>query len=326
MAILNKILPLTLALFLSGCYENIDLEQEGKSVLCINSLITAGKPITAEISRSWFYSDMESTQNHSVDDATLSIYANDALVDAKYSPKEGDRIRLIAESPQYGTAEAEVTVPVSTPIEKISLLTILLNSDFTFDDQYHSYQNLQAFIRFDAKVDLTIDDVRPEINYFILDVKNYSSNLRGGYVNFEMEPIFKEHIGILESVIGAESAGTTFFTDRQFANSSYTMHFNFSDFIYYIHDWRKWNEFFNDCGLRITLACISDSYYNWLNYNWQIADGFVKDFSSLGLGDPICGYSNVSTGAGIVAARSLVTYELSFSSFIKSVIEEAHPD
>lgn len=52
-----------------------------------------------------------------------------------------------------------------------------------------------------------------------------------------------------------------------------------------------------DLGLVLYLSSISDSFYKYANYQWQVTDGIVGDLGDVGLGDPIWGYSNVSTGA-----------------------------
>ncbi|MDE6291095.1 MAG: DUF4249 domain-containing protein, partial [Muribaculaceae bacterium] len=86
---------------------------------CLNSLITAGSPIEVNVSRTWVYTDQAGEKDHSVDDATVRIYANGDLVDFGYIPEEGDNIRIHASSVRYGEAEAEVTVPVATPVSDV---------------------------------------------------------------------------------------------------------------------------------------------------------------------------------------------------------------
>ena len=72
----------------------------------MNSLITAGEPIEVSVTRTWIYTDIGAERDHSVKDAKVSIYVNGELRDASYIPQEGDRIRLVAESPGFAPAEA----------------------------------------------------------------------------------------------------------------------------------------------------------------------------------------------------------------------------
>lgn len=49
MAILRYIIPILSVFLLTGCYEDFNPEIDTKPVLCLNSLITAGKPIEVDI-------------------------------------------------------------------------------------------------------------------------------------------------------------------------------------------------------------------------------------------------------------------------------------
>lgn len=115
MAILKYILLLFAATLLTGCYENFNPEVDTRPVLCLNSIITAGEPIEVKVSRTWLYNDTNAQRDHSVHDATVTILANGKIVGPDYLPAEGDRIGIVAESPTYGCASAEVIVPLPHP-------------------------------------------------------------------------------------------------------------------------------------------------------------------------------------------------------------------
>ncbi len=119
MDILKKTILLAFPLFLAGCYQVFDPKIDTDPVLCLNSLITAGETIYVNISRTWVYSDLAGTEDHSVNDAELQIFVNDILVDSDYIAQEGDHIHIIAHSTKYGDAEAEVTVPYATQISTV---------------------------------------------------------------------------------------------------------------------------------------------------------------------------------------------------------------
>lgn len=77
-----------------------------------------------------------------------------------------------------------------------------------------------------------------------------------------------------------------------------------------------------DPQLSLNLFSISPSYYNWANYVWQRDNGALTDFSDYGLGDPIWGYSNVSSGAGVVVDQSKSAHTIDLTEFIKNTIKQ----
>ncbi len=84
----------------------------------------------------------------------------------------------------------------------------------------------------------------------------------------------------------------------------------------------RWDPDYFDCELILELNTISESYYNWGSYLWQYEDGLLVGLGDLGLGDPVWAYSNVSTGAGVVAARSVATYTIKLKDFLEKTMLE----
>ncbi len=98
---------------------------------------------------------------------------------------------------------------------------------------------------------------------------------------------------------------------------SKNLEFGFSPCYFRLSGWDKDPKYL-ECGWKITLYSISESYYKWLAYDFQ-SDGIVfGDFGEFGLADPIWGYSNVSTGAGVVAAQSSTTVTINLQDFLKT--------
>ncbi|MBD5355858.1 MAG: DUF4249 family protein [Bacteroides sp.] len=348
MEILKKIIFLIIPLFLTGCYEDFTPEIDVKPVLCLNGLITAGKPIEISVTHTKLYTDTDNFTQ--VEDVMLHIYANDRPVSGEYLAQEGDRIRIHAESPEYGSAEAEVTVPVSVPIEFLEFeatatniwrnTTVEMLADVTFNlkalmkindpAKIANYYNI-SYISFNPHEDdgNLSDDFYDDDNLYGEDDSyndEYEWNppitvrLSPGTFKYETEPIFSEHIGTFETVItGSDTYGFSFFSDRQFSGKSYTLHLQFENMNYYVnHD--TYNEEMFDCGLIFYLNTISASYYNWSNYRWQVQNGILGDLSDIGLADPMWGYSNVSTGAGVIAAQAFASYTLSLKDFLKNIL------
>lgn len=343
MAILRKILIYILPFMMTGCYEDFTPDIDVTPVLCINSMITAGEPVEVDVSRTWLYTDVQSEADHSVKDATVSVYANGELVDGDYLPREGDCIRIVADSPTYGHAEGEVTVPhaVSVRISRWIPDHITYTPETYAPEEVDGYEMI-GFLSFDLSVELEITDDPADENYFRLSFDSffpkqivYDDGILAENTSwcvfsvwsydYQDEPIFKEHIGILESVMGADSYGFTFFTDRQFAGSTYPLHLRYQNCSYYVRS-PKWNPELLDCGLNLTLQTVSQSCYNWANYLWQREDGLYADLGDIGMSDPMHGYSNVSTGAGIIAARAITTCTINFADFLATELHKATSD
>lgn len=332
MEVLKKLYLLPLLLALTGCHEDFDPNVDTTPVLCLNSLITAGEPVEAKITHTWLYSDEASEEDHSVSDATLTVYANGELVGDDYLPQPGDRIRLVAESPTYGKAEAEVTVPRQAEVGKIEyepIVDSIYKRPQGYGDSQGNFTGLYCDVRFNLHLEVPITDTDEADNYYHLSYSGYvpenyqnSCTLYTGTFNYEAEPIFSEHIGVLESVMGSDADGFTFFTDRQFAGDTYRLNLRFSD-VRYTASVFYFNNLIYNSGLTLELTTVSPSYYSWVNYQWQEYDGVIGDLGEMGIGEPMWGYSNVSTGAGVVAACAKTIYHISLEPFLKETVNNA---
>lgn len=325
MAILKKIYIWLLPLLFPGCIEYFTPEEDTKPVLCINSIITAGEPIEVSVTHSWLFTDQDAAVNHQVHDAKVSVYANDILVGADYLPKEGDRIRITAESTAYGSAEAEVEVPVSVPVELVSWEVEIIDKwdlpDFmpAADTKYYMRLNAKMTVKDPARIEnfyqFSYSGFTEEYDSVPDSMMDQSGIFFWGYFNFEAEPIFSEHIGILDAVTGNNTYTFTLFTDRQFSGETYTLNLQVE---YMNVDISNCCDYGNipDFGLVLSLYTVSKSYYNWRCYEWNRDYGLMGELGYYGLGDTAWGYSNVSTGAGVVAARSRASYVISLKDFL----------
>lgn len=319
MAILRRLISLILpSILLTGCYEIFDPGLDIAPVLCINSIITAGEPIEVDVTRTWTFDDQTAEYDHDVSDARVTVYANGVRQDEDYVPAEGDVIRIVAESPAYGCAEAEVKVPVAASLDNISYTATV--TDIWKNDRY----GMCADLDFNIRLRMTIHDVDIATDdYFRLDYNwEYPSGCKFyiGGLDYNSEPIFKEHMGAFETITGSDDEILTVFSDRRFAGNSYTLDLFFNRGGYRVNS-SSYDEEMLDCSVNLTLSTVSHSYYAGSIYNWQREMGGIDDLSDLGFAQPIWGYSNVSTGAGVVAARSCVEYTISLKDFIKSALE-----
>ena len=338
MAILKKLYPILLPLFLTGCYEDFDPRIDTTPVLCLNSLITAGSPIDVKVTRSWTYTEVNGERDHSVPDATVSIYANGIPVDPGYVAEEGDRIRIHAVSPSYGEAEAEVTVPMAAAVSDVDFSAVVTD----LRAQASQNRGLNADVWFDIRISIEFADDKGTDDYHRLTYTTfrpkgimtgeeehewpsrsvYSANLSGG--NFDaLDPVFYEQLDPFEDMMYG-SYHCTFFSDRLYNGEKKTLSFGFSNCFFHVSGWDGDPDDL-ECGWEVTLYSISESYYNWLAYTVQ-NDGIIfNDFSYLGMADPIWSYSNVSTGAGVVAAQSSRTVTIDIKDFLLKVLD-GHTD
>ncbi len=331
MAILNRLATTCLLLMLTACYEQFTPDINITPVLCVNSLITAGEPICVDVTHTQLYTDT-SWNKPKVADAVIKIYANGELKDPSYLPAEGDTIKITVESATYGYAEAEVTVPVHPTIQNVEWTPTLQNY---WHNEIPDYSML-ADITFNILIKFQFSDPVDTRDYYHLTYSDFYNNgydgdydpdynvshpinsttFWSGTFEYDSEPIFSEHIGTFESVMGSDSFGFTFFTDTQFSGEPYTLHLQFTNAIYRVNS-IQYNPDLFDCGLTLTLSSVSESYYKWTKYLWQRENGYIGELGDIGLGDPLWAYSNVSTGAGIVAARTPQSYNINLKDYLE---------
>lgn len=326
MAILRYIIFLLTAISLTGCYESFTPGIDTKPVLCLNSLIVAGQPIEVEVTHTWVFNDEKAGENHSVTDAHVTISANGEPVAENYLPREGDRIRITAESATYGTATAEVEVPRATPIGKVTA-TADVTGVWRGDEDFFRYEML-ATVKFNLNIEMDITDPAGTDNYYHFGyiwssrATDGSPTLSIGQFEYNAEPIFKEHIGFFETVMGnGDDTSFSFFSDRQFAGKTYTLHLNFSDNTFSVSA-QDYDETLLECSVILYLYTVSQSYYNWAVYKWNADDGITGDLADLGMAESKWGYSNVSTGAGVVAAQSCASFTVDLKDFLESVLRQ----
>ncbi len=317
MDILKKIILLASPLLLTGCYQDFEPKIDTKPVLCLNSLITAGEPIYVKVTHTWVFTDSEATKNHAVDDAELQIYANDILVDSDYIPQEGDEIHIVAHSIKYGKAEAKVTVPVATQIPTIDFTPKVKDLWMTQTPGWGT----NASIEFDINIALNLAD-NPKIdNFFRLIYTSYENYPITSFSpgDFEpLDPVFFEQTNSFDDAMNG-SYSFMYFSDRLFNRPANAVDFAFSPCFVNLSGW-KGDATDLECGFTFTLYSISESYYKWLAFCDQAGGIVFSDFGDYGLADPIWGYSNVSTGAGVVAAQSSTTVTLNLQDFLENTL------
>lgn len=242
---------------------------------------------------------------------------------AEYIPKCGDNIRLEAESDEYGSACAEVTVPQTVEIDSV---------DYTISNFEDRNSTLSEFYIFDMNLSMWFSDLGNETNYYMFDTSS-SGYFKGEddqgieykeSVTFRDEtddPLFTEHVSAIDHVL-AETSGYSFFSDRQISGKSYPLHVRLEGVSYQI-DNRLATPDMENSYISLILYSISPSYYRHVISVWAANDGIVGSLGDVGLAEPVFAASNVSTGAGVVSASTKYEYKLYMRQLIESIEKES---
>ncbi len=308
--LLTRLLPLAAAPLLTGCYETFYPDIDTTPVLCLSALVTDGEPIEASLTRSTLYTDGNNSDNR-VPDGIVTLLVNGQEAPDGYLPRQGDHLKFTATSPVYGRVEAVVTVPEAVAPDAVRY--------HVSDVARVTYEETcEEALRFNLVVNLEIADPHPVENYYRIDWRPEGESFYCSGIDYDAEPIFAEHIGVLDSMTGSVTGGFAFFTDRQLAGRRYTLNLRFNDCLCDLSPEGDVGE----CGLRVILGSVSASYYYLANYIWQTSEGVFYDLGEVGLGDPQGGYSNVSGGAGVVAAQSQTSVAIDLAQELSAALRQ----
>lgn len=244
-----------------------------------------------------------------------------------YIPKAGDKIRLEASSPDYGDAWGETVVPEPVVIDNVDYTATpsdLHNSYFQYN--YVGDEN-NILYGFNLNLLVWFTDPSSIANYYMFktfsgpyisgvgeDGVQYSESVT--YYNDTDEPLFTEHVSALDQALGATS-GYSVFSDRQISGKSYPLHIRLRNVAYSAMNISSNPDLGKAC-IEFTLYSISQSYYKHVISLWVANDSIAGSLGDIGLGDPVFASSNVSTGAGVVAAASKYTFRL----YVKPIADE----
>lgn len=333
------------AAVLAGCTKEFEPDLSEPPVLCLNSLMAVGEPFEATLTRTWRYSDgyVYEIADLKVSDGTVALEVNgrhvaDMICDdasgtyrCDYRPAPGDIVTVAASSPSYGDAKATITIPRVTTIELASCTPRFGIDTYTDLDGNTVATNITGSIDItlrirdaagtdyyqaawsDAMADGTPDYTGEEIVYFTV-----------GTPDFDAEPLFSEHISALEAVFGSDAYGFTVFTDRSFDGRERTVRLLFENARVNFPDVATPDAVApGTCRFTVSLRNISESLYNWYLRDWQDTDGIVGTLAGIGFAETICGYSNVSSRAGIVSATATSSIEIDITDYIQNLLKQS---
>lgn len=309
---MKKLLYLLLsALSLASCYKEIDLsEYRTTPKMVINSTVSPDTVVMACVTRTWFYP--ETMPNVKLPHAKVELYINnqyieqmqwkivynpenpkqsDTLFVSNTIPTEGDKIKIIASTPEYGTATAEDIIPQRVPIKDVKYN--IRKGDGIYQETYSDYSEIYY--------EVTFDELPEKNNYYLARVTNprrydYGSLFSGVTIMEYIDPIFKELDDILDSglgFIGLNKDNGALFTDQNINGQTYTLH---------LKEIAPELESVN--RRTISIYSLSESYYLYLLSLQKIAGSTLEGgLGNIGLAEPLRVYSNVEGGTGILGGN-----------------------
>ena len=372
MAFLKQLIALILPmLLLGGCYTDYDFDDHSYPVVCLNSDITAGDTIRVQVTRTWALSEGDPYMSQEfypdIKDADVSLYVDGIFVEkmrrglysegygltmygnplygyvADYIPKSGDEILIVADTPLYGSARGEVTVPYPVEIDEIDTKVIGFNENIRTPDQYGLFDRkysmtLDLYARF-TDPDLTTDYYKLDVawqSYILVSDSGHSASVPeendnypiahisyGTQIDFSGEPLLTEHISVLESLF-SETSGYTVFSDRQIEGRSYPLHIMIKKLDITLTTPLDQPPY-DDLNINVILSRVSLSYYRHIMSVWAANDGLSGALGNFGLSNPVFPASNVSTGAGVIAAKAPYTFRLNLRDIIRQQLSSAAP-
>lgn len=314
----RPLIVLILASAMTGCYSEFDPDVTESPVLCINDVVSAGEPVEVTLTHTWQYSD--GPGDIDVTDAEVVMWVNGRPCrDMSYRPAPGDTLLFEARSERYGAAKGQTLVP-HVPAVSLTAIDCRPNCLQIYDssDEEAGIVEEMAFISMPMVLRLRITDPGPGNDYFSLAEfrMGVSAVEYGyGYIDYNAEPLFSEHISVLESVFGADAYGFTVFSDRQFSGKSYDLSVVLDSFVICVPT------DINECSMSVVLASLSESLYKWYIYDWRTTNGVGATLGDIGLAEGLSGFSNVSSGAGLICARSEVQVSIDLMPYITQALE-----
>ena len=299
---------LLLGVFLTSCYRKIDLDEYRTTPkMVINSVVSPDTVVMASITRTWFYPDKKPYVN--LPHAHVELYINnqyietmqwktlnnprnpdqpDTLFLSNTIPAEGDRIKIVASTPEYGTVTAEDIIPKKVPIK---------NASHTIKKGNGVYQGTISDY-FEIYYEVTFDEFPEKNNYYLAKITQIKTGYYGYYeteIDY-IDPVFKEQDAILDESMafnGLEKRGGALLTDQSINGQTYTLQI------------KETTAELDETEQRIiSIYSLSESYFLYLLSLQKIAGSTLEGgLGNIGLAEPLRVYSNVEGGIGILGGN-----------------------
>ena len=299
---------LLLGVFLTSCYRKIDLDEYRTTPkMVINSVVSPDTVVMASITRTWFYPDKKPYVN--LPHAHVELYINnqyietmqwktlnnprnpdqpDTLFLSNTIPAEGDRIKIVASTPEYGTVTAEDIIPKKVAIK---------NASHTIKKGNGVYQGTISDY-FEIYYEVTFDEFPEKNNYYLAKITQIKTGYYGYYeteIDY-IDPVFKEQDAILDESMafnGLEKRGGALFTDQSINGQTYTLQI------------KETTAELDETEQRIiSIYSLSESYFLYLLSLQKIAGSTLEGgLGNIGLAEPLRVYSNVEGVTGILGGN-----------------------
>lgn len=314
---LKPLLPGICSIFLlAGCYQDIDLdryrEDNGESLLTLNSIINPDSTIAAAATKTYFFSDVHNKRDY-VKDLDISVKFNgntmgvmtfdkkSNLYVSSVTPSENDLVELQTVYNDSPVSCSDI-VPRKVGIESVSVsregpLSIYSNNDYIF-----TYE-------------ITFTDPSDSRNFYFLhyDTSDWRKGVPMGERDYTHELVFQRLANHVNANIPGWEPYSPFglpFTDEGIEGKTHTL--TVKEIIQgggFVIDLAHYSEM----KRTFKLFSISEDYYQYLLsvlYNDTDSDGLHGGMIDLGVTEPIKYFSNINGGIGIFAAYSLDESEL----------------
>lgn len=326
----------------SGCEWEVDVEDLRKDPrLVLNAVVMAHQPVTASVSRTWFFT--EENPNVTFRDAEVHLYINgqyqetmvwvegdkrynnQGLYQAEYVSQVGDQVAVIAQKKGFATVSAEVVVPSPCQDFQVTEQITKLN----YEELYDADRLLSISFRDNPdRADYYLCFC--EIGYPVWD--EVKGEFTGEYAwtsldaEYSEEPLFMGQLSAFEKILGYDWLSGMYgrvFTDEQINGKEYTIRLPYRQSAYsYYHYYSEDDEWHLEVSTlprlcRVSLYNISESYYRYLKTLIEMEDDSLQQMLiESGLAEPISLYCNIDNGLGILGACNgqSITVELSTES------------
>lgn len=303
---LSTYIPLLLLHFLlTSCYKELDMsdyrDNNGESLLTINSLVTPDSTIQLMATRTYFFSDVHNERSYVKDldievlvnsnmAGTLTYNAESNLYESVIKPSSGDKVTLRTKF-LGKNVETTDTIPTPVPIESITVsrkgpVSIYTNSDFVFT------------------YNITFTDPAGEENYYFLqwDEVDRSKDIPMGERDFTHEFVFQQLASRIHSTLPDWEPYSPYglpFSDKGLEGERHTIVVD--EIVQMAEGSYLWK--LTQMKRRFKLYTISKPYYNYLVsvlINQTDDKGLEGGMIDLGMADPVKIYSNIDGGVGIL--------------------------
>lgn len=331
--ILAIIASLSLLLLLAACDGPCVPPDDTPDVLCLNANAVAGDTVAVTLSHTFKAEASWIDKEQFLLPGNYKLFVNGTERAHNYIVTPGDEIAIQANSANYGSASAEVVVPkpvVDVDVTyKVSNVTVS-HHDYVGDQGYYVRCNIVFTLRF--------KDNAPTTDFYELAFNTYYGEKGAqwasyapvysylmGSTDISVEPVLGEIVPDLDTSFGIEDLEFFCFTDNKFNGQTYPLRIAFTDAVLRVNKKKgQWPGDDYDIGMEFDLRTISPSYYYWNAFEWTQNYSLMNILGEYGLAPNIPSYSNVSTGAGVVSARTSRRVKVSLKEFVDKAVKEVY--